>query len=189
MHDEDAFQGLLVLAKDMVPGALFTLAVGSSLGYFVACQMESFWEAVCADLGLCRSQYDCYWLDTFARAVRQCVFRSHSPFPWIHTPKLTVDGLIIQKRTRMDHEQPAENIVVWRSDACPTPWFVLVDYTQVCAFSKNDGFFADPPPAHLIQTISQHAKKPVKLFQISTNKTARKEKPVVTTAKKHTAFT
>jgi hypothetical protein len=173
MEDEDTFQIQLMLAKSMSQDSLFTLASSSSMGYLVACQLETFWEALCADLGLCRSQYDSYWLDTFARAVRQCVFRSHSPFPWIHAPKLLVDGLIIQKRTQMGSEQHAENIVVWRPDGCPTPWFVLADYDKVYTFFQRDGGFTKPPPTDLIETIKRQAKKTVKLFQISTNKTAR----------------
>lgn len=187
MEDEDTFQNLLILAKDMSHDALFTLACSSTMGYLVACQLETFWEAMCTELGLCRSQYDSYWLDTFARAVRQSAFRSHSPFPWIHAPKFLVEGLIIQKRTQMGSEQHAENIVVWRPDGCPTPWFVLADYHKVLTFSKRDGGFSNPPPADLIKTISRHAKKTVKLFQISTNKTAREKTTIA--LQRNTIFT
>jgi len=141
---------------------LFALALCGLTGYMAASRRDAEWELVCVELDLPRSQYDKCWLDTFARSLRQALFRSSAVSPWVHSPKISTSGIVVQFR----QQDNAANMIAWMPSS-PIPWFTLTRAGILYVYADIDGTRRPcPDPSFLtsllkLSTVSDSVSKVV----------------------------
>jgi len=132
--------------------ALFRLALCGVDGYAAASLREDVWESACSELELPRSQYDRCWLDTFARSLRQALFRGSVAAPWVHSSKMVTSGIILQFRKQED----ATNMIAWVPTS-PIPWFTLTSLGMLYVYADTDGTRRPCPTPSLLTSLYKHS--------------------------------